>query len=320
MTGAGGATSVDLDIGCDSLRLGRCVKGMSRHLRSAIILTVVLLAGLLATPTLSAQAQSPGSQAPAPSQGVTVDRGALTVNVRDMPLDDVLHAISERSGISITVHSGGSLKVTQSFSGVGLGEGIRRLAPTYNVVLVYGSAKSESRPGTSRLVEVHVYETSKTPVTVVVDPHQRAIQLRNVRELSRRAHAREPGALTSLAGLLASDPDPAVRRSAAEALASLREPEAVAALRAAVNDQDSSVRGRSLLSLGEMREEDSAGIVAHVAARDPDAGVRSSAVWALSTMRSEVAHRGLETAASDADPHVRQAALGALKQWALRGK
>jgi len=237
-----------------------------------------------------------------------------------MPLDEVLRTISDRSGVNITVHSGGATKVTQTFSGLGLDEGIRRLAPAYNVVLVYGSAEPEGRPGATRRVEVHVYETSKSPVTAVVDPQQRSTQLRTVRELSRRAHAREPGALTSLADLLARDPDPAVRRSAAEALASLREPEAVTALRTGAADQDPTVRGSSLTSLGQMRDENSVGLVAQGATRDPDPTVRRSAVWALSTLQSEEAHRALEVAASDADPLVKQAAAGALKQWTLRRK
>ena len=291
---------------------------MLRDLRPAIILTAVLLAGLPDTSALSAQAPAP--EASAPSQSVTVDRGVLTVDVRDMPLDEVLRTISERSGVNITVHSGGATKVTQTFSGLGLDEGIRRLAPAYNVVLVYGSAEPEGRPGATRLVEVHVYETSKSPVTAVVDPQQRSTQLRTVRELSRRAHAREPGALTALADLLARDPDPAVRRSAAEALANLREPEAVTALRTGASDQDPTVRGRSLTSLGQMRDEDSVGLFAHGATRDPDPSVRRSAVWALSTLQSEEARRALEVAASDADPLVKQAAAGALKQWTLRHK
>jgi len=291
---------------------------MLRDLRPAIILTAVLLAGLPDTSALSAQAPAP--EASAPSQSVTVDRGLLTVDVRDMPLDEVLRTISDRSGVNITVHSGGATKVTQTFSGLGLDEGIRRLAPAYNVVLVYGSAEPEGRPGATRLVEVHVYETSKSPVTAVVDPQQRSTQLRTVRELSRRAHAREPGALTSLADLLARDPDPAVRRSAAEALASLREPEAVTALRTGAADQDPTVRGSSLTSLGQMRDENSVGLVAQGATRDPDPTVRRSAVWALSTLQSEEAHRALEVAASDADPLVKQAAAGALKQWTLRRK
>jgi hypothetical protein len=293
---------------------------MHRYLRSALLLTVGLLAaGLFVKDALGAQPQGPASSAA--SQNVTFERGVLAVDVRDMPLADVLSSIREQSGINIAVHSGGSVKVTQSFSGVGLDEGIRRLAPAYNVVLVYGN--DESKPGTSRLVEVHVYETSssKSPVTAVVDPQQRSTQLSKVRELSRQAaRQRDPGAVLSLTGLLAGDPDPAIRRSAAEALAGVRGPEAVSALKASLSDQDPTVRGRSLLSLGQMRDEGSVGMVVQAATRDPDASVRRSAVWALSTLNSEEARRGLEAAASDADPLVQSAATGALKQWALRGK
>jgi len=296
------------------------VQSMLRDLRPAIFLTAVLLAGLADTSALSGEGAQTSAPPASPSQGVTVDRGTVTVDVRDVPLDDVLRTLSEQSGVNITVHSGGAAKVTQTFSGLSLDEGIRRLAPAYNVVLIYGSAPAEGPSGATRLVEVHVYETSKSPVTAVVDPQQRSTQLRTVRELSRKAQARETGALTALADLLTRDPDPAVRRSAAEALASIREPEAVSALRSGAADQDPTVRGKSLVSLGQMRDEASVAIVAQGATRDPDASVRRSAVWALSTLRSEDARRALEVAASDADPLVKQAAVGALKQWALRGK
>ncbi len=70
-----------------------------------MILTAVLLAGLPDTSALSAQStQTPTPAASAPTQSVTVDRGVLTVDVRDMPLDEVLKTISEQSGVNITVH------------------------------------------------------------------------------------------------------------------------------------------------------------------------------------------------------------------------
>src|SRR5258708_25748085 len=76
LTGGGGAASVDVHGGHESFLLGRRAQGMCRHLRTAIILLVVLLAGLPAKAAQNAQPQSPESLAPA--QGVTVDRGVLT--------------------------------------------------------------------------------------------------------------------------------------------------------------------------------------------------------------------------------------------------
>src|SRR5262245_44781699 len=83
---------------------------MFRHLRPAIILTAVLLAGLPDPCALSAQNAPAPPAASAPTQSVTVDRGLLTVDVRDMPLEEVLRTISEQSGVNITVHSGGAAK------------------------------------------------------------------------------------------------------------------------------------------------------------------------------------------------------------------
>jgi hypothetical protein len=289
---------------------------MPRLLVRAIVLALLLGAGP-PTGTAAGEETAVPEKPPVPL-AVTVDHGLVSVDVRDALLADVLHEIAAQAGVQVTIRSGGTDRVTQTFAGVSLDEAIRRLAQGYDVVLIYGSARGRARPG--RLAEVRVYEASTRAVPVVVDPRQRNARLRVVRSLIWQARRRRPGALTSLAGILASDPDPVVRRSAAAALAGLREPEAVAALTTALGDQDASVRVAALSSLGVLRDGAQAPAMIQLLSRDPDAAVRRAAVRALARLGSEEARRGLEAAARDPDASVRQAAVFALNQLARRAR
>lgn len=283
-----------------------------------IFLVSLLLAGFAAATESAARDQTPANESPAPPLRVYVEGGLLSVDARDAPLADVLRAVGEQTGIQVTIHSGGATRVTESFAGVGVDEGIQRLAGGYDVVLIYAAGRNGARRG--RLVEVRVYEASTptAPVTAVVDPRQRAARLQAVRDLTQQARQQQPGALAALTEMLAGDADPVVRQSAAAALGLVGSAEAVSALTAALGDRDPSVRTRVVSALGRRRDEGLAGTVAQVLAGDPDASVRRAAVWALSTLRSEDAHRGLQAAASDSDAGVRQAAAVALKRWERR--
>jgi hypothetical protein len=291
---------------------------MPRLPATAIFLASLLLAGFIAATGSAARDQTPANESPAPPLRVKVNGGLLSVDARDAPLADVLRAVGEQTGIQVTIHSGGATRVTESFAGVRVDEGIQRLAGGYDVVLIY--APTRDGAGRGRLVEVRVYEASTptAPVTAVVDPRQRAARLQAVRDLTRQARQQQPGALAALAEMLAGDADPVVRQSAAAALGLVGSAEAVSALTAALGDRDPSVRARVVSALGRRRDEGLAGTVAQVLAGDPDASVRRAAVWALSTLRSEDAHRGLQAAASDSDAGVRQAAAVALKRWEQR--
>ena len=284
------------------------------NLARVILLTAVLLAAFPAG--RAASHEEPREETHGSPLALHVEGDLLSVDVRDAPLADVLHGIAEQAAVKLEIHSGSADRVTDSFTGVRLGEGIQRLARGHDVILIYGAAQNGAERG--RLVEAHVYEASAPVVKSTVDPSERPARLRAVSELTRQARQQQPGALASLTGLLSSDADPVVRARAAVALGSIGGPEAAAALTAALGDQETSVRASAVSSLGRMREEGAVGSMAQILTGDRDAGVRRAAIWALSTLQSEDARRAIEAAVSDSDWSIRQAAAGALRSWQLR--
>src|SRR5262249_11776532 len=146
---------------------------------------------LLTTLVLAAHHAGHAQGLPAPRDShastlsVRVEGGMLSVEAHDATLSDVLHAIAEQAAVSLEIHSGGTDRVTDSFSGERLGPGIRRLARGHDVILVY--APTNGRDDRGRLVEAHVYEASAPTVGATVAPSDRSAQLRLVRELMRQA-------------------------------------------------------------------------------------------------------------------------------------
>ena len=67
---------------------------------------------------------------------------------------------------------------------------------------------------------------------------------------------KEESAVASLCGVLASDPRPEVRTTAAWALGEIRSREAAAALRQALNDPEGSVRDKARWALSEIEDSD----------------------------------------------------------------
>src|SRR5262249_51618106 len=162
--------------------------------------------------------------------------------------------------VAITLQGSGDKRITDSFAGVSLEDGIQRLARGCNVVLMY------SGPGDGRLAEMHVYDArvsdtgsaslqaadSNPSAVVDVKEERRAAQLQALRDLTQKANERQPEAVTRLIEMLERDEDPVVRQSAANSLGAIPGPETAQALTTALGDEDASVRAGVLSSLGKM--------------------------------------------------------------------
>jgi len=109
---------------------------MPRLPPTVIFLASLLLAGFAAATGNAADDQIPANETSAPPVRVEVSGGLLSVEARAAPLADVLRAVGEQTGIRVTIHSGGATRVTESFAGVRVDEGIQRLAGGYDVVLI----------------------------------------------------------------------------------------------------------------------------------------------------------------------------------------
>jgi hypothetical protein len=115
-----------------------------------------------------------------------------------------------------------------------------------------------------------------------------------------------------LVRVLRSDPDAAVRRSAAWALGeSARAGEGAVLVAALRSDSDTGVREMAAWALADDRSEDAAAALAQALRRDERAEVRATAAWALG-QRRHADTNALVGALADAAPHVRAAAIWAL--------
>jgi HEAT repeat protein len=91
---------------------------------------------------------------------------------------------------------------------------------------------------------------------------------------------------------LLADPDPEVRRTAAEALGKVGHQSAQAALLSALNDRDHRVRAAAALSLGSVSgSSNEVALVEHLA--DASESVRSASALALGEIESSAAREGL---------------------------
>jgi hypothetical protein len=112
--------------------------------------------GLQETPSAQGQVldQSRQRQAPAPPVpagqlvpvAVTMDDGKLSVSLSEARFYDVMDAIAHQTGIQITfVGQASHVPLTESFSGLSLEDGLRRLLRGKNYLLMYAGTGAESR-------------------------------------------------------------------------------------------------------------------------------------------------------------------------------
>ena len=105
--------------------------------------------------------------------------GLLTLQARDVPLDDILRAIGANAGFDVVVKGDHSAPVSRSFSALALEEGLRRLLGGTSFVMFYGGTG-----GADRLVLLHddtgLDSGDRTilrpEVTVVDEPSQAEIE------------------------------------------------------------------------------------------------------------------------------------------------
>ncbi|HUJ77843.1 MAG TPA: HEAT repeat domain-containing protein, partial [Thermoplasmata archaeon] len=97
--------------------------------------------------------------------------------------------------------------------------------------------------------------------------------------IRRLAHAAPPVDTAPLLRALA-DPEPVVRRAAAWALGTIRDPRTRTGLEASLGDPDPAVRGSIAEALGALGRAEARPALERTLA-DPEASVRSKAAWAL---------------------------------------
>jgi len=286
---------------------------------------------------------------------VGVDHGTLTVNVRNAPLAQVLRAIGERAGIQVIVRGNVNSPVTQSFAGVPLEEGLRRLAWGYSLVVAHTAAAGT--PRAVMLTRVWVLGSVSTPNSFAAATSAPEITIGRLRHVPERAsgfsllprqgeqavardtevtvasqrsdwgqeiqtltEAADRGsevAVARLGDIIASEADATARHHAVAALGRLTGVEVEPMLTDALGDVDAAVRMRAVRGLRGAGTDTAAQALTAVLAGDPDPQVRLAAVRALVSLPSRTMLQGLEQAAADPDAAVRASAARGLAWWQM---
>jgi hypothetical protein len=141
------------------------------------------------------QATAPLTRSEPPMQPtVTIDDGKLSVSLREARLHDVMEAIARQSGIQITlVGQAAQATLTESFSGLPLEDGLRRLLRGKSYVLMYSGTG-----GASRITKVFVIFPTGEPAEDV------GKQTSSVAEAMREAFNTERFAETVRAAITAA--------------------------------------------------------------------------------------------------------------------
>jgi len=259
---------------------------------SQLLLAVTALVGLTLAP---AQGQSFVELLP----GVTMRDGLLSVDVRGVPLRELLRAVGEKAGIRVQVSDEVTEQVSASFAGVPLDEAIRRLCRWNSFVMVF--ARPEDAAGKVRLTEIRVFQDAGSPAWAeppsrpgssglarstpqesdASDSAQFRWRLGAVSELGK---PQNDAAVPGLTSTLTSDQDHRIRGEAAAALSRVRSPSALTALLEGVTDEHFWVRRRVVEALGRFRDDRARAALEQIARDDSDPRVRARAARALSSL------------------------------------
>ncbi len=228
---------------------------------------------------------------------------ALTVEVKDAPLEEVLREVARQSGLSIVWYGTISESISISFQRLSLEKALTRILRNHSFALAYSQAR-EGPSKDARLRELWIIpkgaKGAPVPSTVVVSKTEEDL----LRE--------EATDFALLRAALRSD-DSWEREDAVEALAEIGRPEAVQFLRPALRDEDEDVREAAIAALANIGGDEAALALA-IVLQDEDEWFREEAVEALGEIGGESAIRLLEQALEDENEDVREIAADLLEE------
>jgi hypothetical protein len=264
---------------------------------------VIAVALLVAGPPVL-EAGEAVARRPEAAPGVGLDRGRLAVDLHDADLEAVLEEIAARGEFRLTT-LGPLGRVTASFGGVSLEDGLRRLTGEHELVLVYQAAEGRRRDPI--LVEVRVFAGGQSS-----DPARRAA---GVAEIDRLLRAGRPAdSAPRLAVLVGTAADSSVRSRAVLALSQIGGPVAEGPLTGALSDAAPDVRLQAVDGLRRVSGLRAIPAIQAVLLNDTHAGVRRAAARALGMLRQASATSALNAAVQDPDPSVRREVARALRR------
>lgn len=249
-----------------------------RAARAVCVVVLLVIAGAGATAIPGALAAQPNG----PVLNLTVTSSRISLTAREMPLSDVLAAISRQAGVRMVLRGDLNASVTETLVNVPLDDAIQRLSRWHSVVLIYDPS-TESVEG-SALTEAWV--TSSYPGRAGANPG--------------RAQPAAPGVSPNDARTEAHQPT---------------EPERWARTLIAFKDADPATRSEQIEALvGAQGEHAIVAALREMATRDPAPRTRRAAIQVLASMGSPDALAAVQAGLADAHRIVRSEARTVLRQ------
>lgn len=271
---------------------------------------------------------------------LVVDGNRVTLDVGTVPLADVLRAIGDAGGFDVKIEGDLGEVQSQRLRNLPMPRAIKRLSGDHGLIMQYGpdgralravrvhaassigASPEEREAARKRAAErrqaVLARAAASTPAAPA-PPDRRGGPLADLSQSERFARLRElsrqgdAASLPELGDVLRDDPDPALRRAAAAAIANIGGPEAADALEDALDDEERTVRIQALRALRSADQESANDAFADVLASDPDPAVRRAAVE-LAAGLGAAGEDLLEMALDDEDEAVVRAAESALRR------
>jgi hypothetical protein len=245
--------------------------------------------------------------------------------------------------VDVTLQGDLSAPVTQSFAGLSLEDGIRRLARGHSVVVTYGAPAGDAEP--AKAAGVWVMATPPSTARASIDsapstssagapagkdeagPASRvettgesplAPRIGEIGRLAEDADHGSAAAILRLGEIGSADADAELRQQAVAALGRLANPAAEPMLVAALSDEDVSVRVRAIRGLRTLGTDSAAQSLAYALIIDADPEARLTALAAVGSLSGPRMLTMLEKASADPNVTVRETALRWLAWWRSR--
>jgi len=254
------------------------------------------------------------------AMSVSFDEGLVSVSASNVPVRDVIEAISDQAGLRLVEHIELDRQVTLDIDRQPLPDALAVLLENDSYTLFQAIPSTDNNadviPGTLWVLSEG---TSLAPAATVFYEavlYQGTYREKKeaIRELRRLG---TPAAVQALS-LALGDEDARVRDAALRALSRIGSDEALAAIASASMDSDPRARGEAAAALGSGDRETSAQYLA-MALDDPDPRVRMAVIESLAdvpfgTVPNQLTVATLTRALQDEDPEVRMSAVDAMEE------
>jgi hypothetical protein len=221
---------------------------------------------------------------------VSIEDGLLAVDLGEVELIEVLHAISEQAGIEVRVRGAPGMIAPQAFHGLPLAQGLRRLVGRHSILMTFRASAEGGSASMPELVRVYSATSGGRADAVVafVPPPPPTAPAPPVGE--RLTAVRALASERQLIEVLRSEPEATVRRAAVTSLAAIGSRHALEGILLALGDDHRSVRVRAIEAVARLADDArSLARVEAAVARLPDERTRTAVIRALQRAEDEEA-------------------------------